>query len=105
MTLRDKTNNETVNYLGKKIRETREKQNLLLRQIASHIEVDTALMSKAERGERNLNREQVIKLAQLLKESEDEFVSLWLCDKVIEAVGEDPLAKQGIKKALTKIKD
>ena len=105
MTLLDKTNNETVSYLGQKIRETREKQNLLLRQVAAHIEVDTALMSKAERGERNLNREQVIKLAQLLKASEDDFVSLWLCDKVIEAVGEDPLAEQGIKKALTKIKD
>lgn len=105
MTLLDKTNKETVRYLGKKIRETREKQNLLLRQVAAHIEVDTALMSKAERGERNLNREQVIKLAQLLKASEDEFVSLWLCDKVIEAVGEDPLAEQGIKKALTKIKN
>ena len=94
-----------MSYLGQKIRETREKQNLLLRQVAAHIEVDTALMSKAERGERNLNREQVIKLAQLLKVSEDEFVSLWLCDKVIEAVGEDPLAEQGIKKALTKIKN
>ncbi len=105
MTLLDKTNKETVNYLGQKIRETREKQNLLLRQVAAHIEVDTALMSKAERGERNLNREQVIKLAQLLKVSKEEFVSLWLCDKVIEAVGTDPLAEQGIKKALTKIKD
>jgi transcriptional regulator with XRE-family HTH domain len=105
LTLLDKTNKETVRYLGQKIRETREKQNLLLRQVAAHIEVDTALMSKAERGERNLNREQVIKLAQLLKASEDEFVSLWLCDKVIEAVGEDPLAEQGIKKALTKIKN
>lgn len=94
-----------MSYLGQKIRETREKQNLLLRQVAAHIEVDTALMSKAERGERNLNREQVIKLAQLLKASENEFVSLWLCDKVIEAVGEDPLAEQGIKKALAKIKN
>ncbi len=105
MTLLDKTNKETVSYFGQKIREAREKQNLLLRQVAAHIEVDTALMSKAERGERNLNREQVIKLAQLLKASEDDFISLWLCDKVIEAVGEDPLAEQGIKKALTKIKD
>jgi len=105
LTLRDKTNKETVSYLGQKVRETREKQNLLLRQVAAHIEVDTALMSKAERGERNLNRVQVIKLAQLLKVSEEEFVSLWLCDKVIEAVGADPFAEQGIKKALTRIKD
>jgi transcriptional regulator with XRE-family HTH domain len=94
-----------LSYIGQKIREIREKQNLLLRQVAAHIEVDTALMSKAERGERNINRDQVIKLAQFFKVSEDEFVSLWLCDKVIEAVGADPLAEQGIKKALTKIKN
>ena len=94
-----------MNYLGQKIRETREKQNLLLRQVAAHIEVDTALMSKAERGERNLNRDQVVKLAKFFKSSEEEYISLWLCDKVIEVVDNDPLATQGIKKALTKIKN
>ena len=57
MTLLDKSKYRNVSYLGQKIRETREKQNLLLRQVAAHIEVDTALMSKAERGERNLNRD------------------------------------------------
>ncbi len=53
-----------MSYLGQKIRETREKQNLLLRQVAAHIEVDNALLSKAKRGERNLNIGQVIKLAK-----------------------------------------
>jgi len=105
LTLIDKSKYRKVSYLGQKIRETREKQNLLLRQVAAHLEVDTALMSKAERGERNLNRDHVLKLAQLLKASEDEFISLWLCDKVIEAVGDDPLAVKGIKKALRKIKN
>ena len=94
-----------MNNLGQKIREVREKQHLLLRQVAAYLEVDTALISKAERGERNLNREQVVKLAIFLKDSEEELISLWLCDKVIEAVGDDPFATQGIKKALTKIKN
>ena len=105
MTLIDKSNYGIVSYLGQKIRETREKQNLLLRQVAAYIEVDTALMSKAERGERSLNRDQVVKLAKFLNSSEEEYISLWLCDKVIEAVSNDPLASQGIKKALTKIKN
>ena len=94
-----------MSYLGQKIRETREKQNLLLRQVAAHIEVDTALMSKAERGERNLNRDQVVMLAKFLNSSEEEYISLWLCDKVIGAFDNDPLATQVIKKALTKIKN
>lgn len=105
MGLFDKTNKETVIYLEQKIGETQEKQNLFLRQVGAHIEVDTALMSKAERGERNLNREQAIKLALFLNAFEDDFVSLRFCDKVIEAVGKDPLTEQGIKKVLTNIKD
>jgi hypothetical protein len=33
-----------MSYLGQKIRGTREKQNLLLRQFAAYIEVDTAMV-------------------------------------------------------------
>lgn len=105
MTLLDKPKYRNESYLGRKIKETREKQNLLLRQVAAFIEVDTALMSNAERGERNLNRGQVIKLAKFFNSSEEEYIYLWLCDKVIEAVDNDPVATQGIKKALTKIKN
>ena len=93
-----------MNNLGRKIREAREKQNLLLRQVAAYLEVDTALISKAERGERNLNREQVLKIATLLKTSKEELITLWLCDKIINVVDEDNYALQGMKKAIEQIK-
>jgi len=93
-----------LNNLGQKIREAREKQHLLLRQVAAYLEVDTALISKAERGERNLNREHVLKLSIILKTSEEELISLWLCDKIIGVVGNDHYALQGMKKAIKKIK-
>lgn len=93
-----------MNNLGQRIRETREKQHLLLRQVAAYLEVDTALISKAERGVRNLNREQVLKLSILLKTSEEELISLWLCDKIIGVVGDDNYALQGMKKAFNKLK-
>ena len=93
-----------MNNLGQKIREAREKQHLLLRQVAAYLEVDTALMSKAERGERNLSREQVLKLSIFLKTSEEELISLWLCDKIIGVVGDDSYALKGIKKAIKIIK-
>lgn len=54
-------------------------------------------MSKAIRGELNLNRDQVLKLAKFFKSSE--YISLWLCDKEIEVVDNDPLATHGIKKS------
>ena len=94
-----------MNNLGQKIRDAREKQHLLLRQVAAYLEVDTALISKAERGERNLNREQVLKLAILLKTSEEELISLWLCDKIIGVVGTDNYAIQGLNKARNILKE
>jgi len=94
-----------LNNLGQKIREAREKQHLLLRQVAAYLEVDTALISKAERGERNLNREQVLKLSMLLKTSEEELISLWLCDKIIGVVGDDNYALQGLNKARNILKE
>ncbi len=77
---------------------------MLLRQVAAHLEVDTSLISKAERGKRNLNRNQVIKLALFLKTSEEELISLWLCDKIIDVVGDDNYACQAIEKAKKVIK-
>ncbi|MCD6365963.1 MAG: helix-turn-helix domain-containing protein, partial [Bacteroidales bacterium] len=45
--------------LGKELRKIRESKNILLRQVASYLEIDTAIISKMERGERKLNRVQV----------------------------------------------
>jgi transcriptional regulator with XRE-family HTH domain len=89
LTIIDKPNNRNLNYFGQRVREVREKQKLLLRQVAAHLEVDTALMSKLERGERNATREQVVKIAGFLNSDLDELLTLWLADKVESAVGEE----------------
>ena len=59
---------------GNKIRELRDEQGLLQRQLAAALEIDT-------------KREQVVKLAELLHQDENEMLKLWLADKVIDAVG------------------
>ena len=89
MTIIDKPNNRYLNYFGQRVRELREKKELLLRQVAAHLEVDTALMSKIERGDRNANKDQVTKIAQFLNTDLDELLTLWLADKVESAVGEE----------------
>jgi transcriptional regulator with XRE-family HTH domain len=95
-----------VKHLGQKIRELREKQNLLLRQVAAHLEVDTALMSKIERGDRNASKQQVIEIAKFLKANEDELLTLWLADKLENVVGDEkdlaPDALNILKKKLKK---
>ena len=47
------------------------------------------MFSKIERGERRAKREQVVKLAELLHQDENEMLKLWLADKVIDAVGDE----------------
>jgi transcriptional regulator with XRE-family HTH domain len=88
-----------MNSLGEKIRTIRESKSLLLRQVAAHLEIDTALISKIERGERRLTREQVIKLAKFYNVSDEELLTLWLSDKLLDTIENDPFAMQGLNKA------
>lgn len=74
---------------GDKIRTLREEQNLLLRQVASILEIDTALLSKIERGERQAKKEIVIRVAKILKTKAEELLTLWLADKVYKLVEEE----------------
>lgn len=94
-----------MTHLGQKIRELREKQKLLLRQVAAQLEVDTALMSKIERGERKASKQQVIDIAKFLKANEAELLTLWLADKIESTIVEEPnVAYQAMKIANKKLK-
>ncbi len=94
-----------MTHLGQKIRELREKQNLLLRQVAAHLEMDTALISKIERGERNASKQQVINIAKFLKANEEELLTLWLADRIESTIVEEPkVAYQAMKIANKNLK-
>ena len=75
--------------LGNKIKELRENQGLLQRQLATIIGVDVPMFSKIERGDRRAKREHVVILAQQLNANEEELLSLWLADKIIDAINDD----------------
>jgi len=90
---------------GNKIKELRDEQGLLQRQLAAALEIDTPMFSKIERGDRRAKREQVIKLAELLHQDENEMLTLWLADKVLDAVeGEEELSNNAINIAQGQIK-
>ena len=74
---------------GNKIRELRDEQKLLQRQLAAALEIGTPMFSKIERGDRRAKREQVVKLAELLHQDENEMLKLWLADKLIDAIGNE----------------
>jgi transcriptional regulator with XRE-family HTH domain len=86
-----------MNYLGNRLRELRESKGLLLRQVAAHIEVDTALVSKLERGERKANKDQVTRIAEFLEVNEKDLMLLWLADKVADSIEGEDLALDALK--------
>ena len=90
---------------GRKIKELRDEQGVLQRQLAALLEIDTPMFSKIERGDRKAKREQVIKMAEYFHQDVNEMLTLWLADKVLETVkNEDGIDLAAIKIAKEEIK-
>lgn len=79
-----------------KLKELREGEQLLQRQLASTLEIDTPIYSRIERGERKAKREQVILLAKLLGTNEKELLQLWLADKVYDVLAAEENCADGV---------
>lgn len=88
---------------GERIRALREKQNLYLRQVAPLLEMDTAQLSKIEKGVRQIKKEQIQILADILKTEKDELLILWLADQLYDVVKDEKLANEAMQVAEKKI--
>ena len=84
---------------GERIRALREKQNLYLRQVAPLLDMDTAQLSKIEKGLRQIKREQIPVIANILKTSNDELMTLWLADQIYAVVKDEKLANEAMQVA------
>ena len=89
---------------GEKMRALREQQHLYLRQVAPLLEMDTAQLSKIEKGLRQLKRDQISTVAQVLKADEDELLTLWLADQIYAVVKDEKLANKAIQVTEEKIR-
>lgn len=85
MTNKDKSKWE-MNKFGEKLRSRREEMSFFLRQVAAKIEIDTAMLSKIERGERKAKKGHLVGLSEILKIDYEELHKLWLADQVYELV-------------------
>lgn len=88
---------------GERIRALREKHNLYLRQVAPLLEMDTAQLSKIEKGVRQIKKEQIPILADILKTEKDELLILWLADQLYDVVKDEKLANEAMQVAEKKI--
>jgi predicted nucleotidyltransferase len=82
--------------IGNTLRRLRVEKKLPLRKVASWVDVDVAILSKMERGERRLTKAMVQKLAKLYEYDVDELLVLYLRDKVLYEVGDDHLALKAL---------
>ena len=92
--------------LGNKIKELRGKHEVLQRQLAAYLEIDTPMFSKIERGDRRAKRSQVILLAKYFHIYEKDMLTLWLADKVLDTLeGEYELCLDALDTAKAELAD
>lgn len=93
-----------ANQFGERIRLLREHNNLLQRQVAAVLEIDSPMLSKLERGERKAKKEQVLVFAKLYKVKKEELLTLWLADQVVEVVEHQEYALSAMQLAEEEVK-
>ena len=93
-----------MDSLGDTIRKLREDKELPLRTVAAFLDIDQAILSKIERGQRKPTREQVVKLAEYFKVKETDLLVAWLSDKLVYEVEDEDMALKALQVAEERIK-
>lgn len=83
--------------LSETLKKSRENKGLLMRELASLIEVDTSLISKFEKGERKPTKEQIMRLSKSLEIDEKNTLTLWLSEKIFSEIQGEEFALDAIK--------
>jgi len=93
-----------MKYFGEKIKDLRLGRNLPLRKVAAFLDIDTSILSKIERGEREANREMVTKAAEFFNINEEEFLTNFFSDQVAKIIYKENNCNNILKVAEEKIK-
>lgn len=92
-----------MHSLGNTIRKLREDKELPLRTVAAFLDIDQAILSKIERGQRKPTREQVLKLAEYFKVKENDLLVAWLSDKLVYEVENEDMGLKALQVAEEKV--
>lgn len=92
-----------MNTFGETIRKYREDRKLPLRKVAAFLDIDQAILSKIERGQRRANREQVLMLSEFFEIKEQDLLVAWLSDKLVYAVQNEAVGLQALQVAESKV--
>ncbi len=90
--------------LGQLLKSKREEKNLLLRQVAAYLDIDQAILSKIEKGERKPNKDNINKLSEILQIDREELMIQFLSEKIAYEIFEEECATKALKVAEKKLK-
>jgi len=93
-----------MNSIGEIIRNLRIDKQLPLRTVAAYLDIDQAILSRIERGERKATREHIVKLAQYFNIPEKDLLITWLADKVVYEIADESVAFDALKVAEKRVK-
>lgn len=75
------TAKRSISTIGEQLRTLRENANLSLREVASNIGVDTSLLGKIERNERQPTKEQIRQISKFFEVNEKQLIKEMLSDQ------------------------
>lgn len=70
--------------LGETLRKARKEKEMILRKVASEVDIDQSLISKFEKNERKPTREQILRLAKFYGLAESELIINWYSEKIAD---------------------
>lgn len=85
------------------LRNARVQKGLKTREVSELLNIDQALISKFESGQRMPTKNQVIQLAKLLELDLEMILVLWLKEKILHQIGDEELAIKALKAAETEL--
>ncbi len=85
--------------IGEKLRHIREERELPLRKVAALLDIDVAILSKMEKGERKITKEIILKLADIYHCNSDELMVSFLSDKILYEIQDEDLGMKALKVA------
>lgn len=95
--------NNKVTTFAEQVRTLREEAQLSLREVAEKIGIDTSLLGKIERNERQPTKEQIKQVAKYFKLDEREMMKEYLSDQIAYRILEEEADLDTLKIAERKV--
>ncbi len=93
-----------MSHFGEYIKDLREKNRLLQREVSGTLNIDIPMLSKIERGERRAKRKHIPVLAEMFNKKTEELLAIWLADQVYDIVKDEEVGLKAIQLAEDEVK-